>query len=232
MNYITRVLMVILAMVFVFQPVLSLAGTGARVIPHGKVSLLEEGKEASQFQSEMPLPEGMLMLCNGNCVVQTPNLQLVAHDQAVFALAEGKGRWDLTVKTGQLDFAIRPESKPISFHTPHDSLQTDGAIMSASGGAMVRGSLLVTEKESTLTMHEGTLQVMSADGALLAEPGQGLRLAQATPKAVTPAAKTGTALGGYSGWTYAGVAVGVAAIATPPAVLSTTSSDTKAASPK
>jgi len=233
MNYITRFLMIVLVMVFVFQPVLSLAGTGARVIPHGKVSLLQEGQEASQFQSEMPLPEGMLMLCNGNCVVQTPNLQLVARDQAVFALTEGKGRWDLTVKAGQLDFAIRPEAKPISFHTPHDSLQTDGAIMSASGGAMVRGSLLVTEKESTLTMHEGTLQVMSADGALLAEPGQGLRLAQAAPKAVATTAKTGSA-GGYSAWTYAGLALGAAAIATPPIVLETTSSDDskKAVSPK
>ncbi len=233
MNYIARFFMIVLVTVFVFQPVLSLAGTGARVIPHGKVSLLQEGQAASQFQSEMPLPEGMLMLCNGNCVVQTLNLQLVARDQTVFALTEGKGCWDLTVKTGQLDFAITPEAKPISFHTPHDSLQTNGAIMSASGEAMVRGSLLVTEKESTLTMHEGTLQVMGADGALFAEPGQGLRLARTAPKAVATTVKTGSA-GGYSAWTYASLALGVVAIVTPLIVLETTSSDDskRAVSPK
>lgn len=229
MNRITRTLVVVLAMVFVLQPVLSLAGSGARIIPQGKVSLLEEGREASQFQSEMPLPEGMLMLCNGNCVVQTPNLQLVARDQAVFALAEGKGRWDLTVKTGQLDFALRPDAKPISFHTPHDTLQTEGAIVSASGAGMVRGSLTVTESESVLTMHEGTLQVMNTDGTVLVEPGQGLRLAQAPMKAAPAgkAAATSTG-GGYSAaWTGTALALGAAAIVTPLVVIETTKTTTK-----
>lgn len=74
---------------------------------------------------------------------------------------------------------------------------------------------------------------MGADGALLAEPGQGLRLAQAAPKAVATTAKTGSA-GGYSAWTYAGLVLGAAAIATPLIVLETTSSDDskKAVSPK
>lgn len=232
MNCLLRTLVAILAMVFVFQPVLSVAGSGARVIPEGRVSLLEGGGEASQFHSELPLPEGTLMLCNGNCVVQTPALQLMARDQAIFALTEGKGRWDLTVKTGQIDFAVRPDAKPISFHTPHDTLQTDGAIVSASGAAMVRGSLSVTESESILTMYEGTLQVMSADGAVLVEPGQGLRLAQATPKtaAAIPAAKAGAGagtIGGYTAATVAGVAVGIATIVTPLAVIETTKSTTE-----
>lgn len=222
MKRVSRTLVAILAMALVFQPILSWAGSGARVIPEGKVSILGEGGVASQFQSELPLPEGTLMLCNGNCLVQTPNLQLMARDQAVFALAEGKGRWDLTVKMGQVDFALRPDAKPISFHTPHDTLQTEGAIVSASGSAMVRGTLKVTETESVLTMHEGVLQVMSSDGTVLVEPGQGMRLAQATPKAavVTPAAKagTGTVLG-YTAGTVGGVALGTAAIVTPLATL-------------
>jgi len=234
MNRITRTLVAVLAMVFVLQPVLSVAGSGARIIPQGKVSLLEEGREASQFQSEMPLPEGMLMLCNGSCVVQTPNLQLVARDQAVFALAEGKGRWDLTVKTGQIDFALRPDAKPISFHTPHDTLQTDGAIVSASGASMVRGSLVVTENESLLTMHEGTLQVMSADGTVLVEPGQGMRLAQAPMKAATAGKPAATATGGgyHAAWTYTALVLGFAAIITPPVVLETTKNESKPLSPK
>lgn len=224
MNRITRTLVAVLAMVFVLQPVLSVAGSGARIIPQGKVSLLEEGREASQFQSEMPLPEGMLMLCNGNCVVQTPNLQLVARDQAVFALAEGKGRWDLTVKTGQIDFALRPDAKPISFHTPHDTLQTDGAIVSASGAGMVRGSLVVTENESKLTMHEGTLQVMSADGTVLVEPGQGMRLAQAPMKGTAAAKPAATATGGgyHAAWTGTALALGAAGIILPPVLIEVT----------
>ena len=72
MKRISRTLVLVLAMLMVLQPVLSLAGTGARVIPQGKVSILEEGKEVTQFQSELPLPEGTMMLCNGNCVGANP----------------------------------------------------------------------------------------------------------------------------------------------------------------
>jgi hypothetical protein len=231
MNRASRILVSILVMALVVQPVFSWAGPGARVIPQGEVSLLEDGKAVSQFQSELPLPEGTLMLCSGSCLVQTQNLQLVAQDQAVFALAEGKARWDLTVKSGQIDFAIRPDAKPISFHTPHDTIQAEGSIVPASGTATVRGSIKVSETESVLSIQEGAMQVMSPGGTVLVQPGKVIRLAQAqmTPKAAAPAAASGggaAAAGGYTTWTWAGVLLGTAAIVTPPAVLQTTSSTT------
>lgn len=179
MKYISKFMVSVLATLLIVQPVFSWAGTGARVIPQGKVSLLEEGKEVSQFQSELPLPEGTLMLCNGNCLVQTQSLQLVALDEAVFALAEGKASWDLTVKSGQVEFAMRPDGKPIAFHTPHDTIQMERAIVPASGTAMVKGSITVSETESTLAVREGTLQVMGPDGTLLVPAGQGIRLVAA-----------------------------------------------------
>ena len=228
MSRASTILVSILAMVLVFQPVFSWAGPGARVIPQGEVSLLEDGRAVSQFQSELPLPEGTLMLCSGSCLVQTQNLQLVALDQAVFALAEGKDRWDLTVKSGQIDFAIRSDAKPVSFHTPHDTIQAEGSIVPASGSATVKGSIKVSETESVLSIQEGAMQVMSPGGTVLVQPGKVIRLAQAqmTPKATAPAANSGgtTASGGYTTWTWAGVLLGTAAIATPPAVLETTKS--------
>jgi hypothetical protein len=175
----SKTAIILLAMCLVVQPVLSWAGPGARVIPTGKVSLLSDGKEVNQFQSEMPLPEGSLMLCNGSCLVQMPGIQLVAQDKAVFALAEGKERWDLSVKSGQVHFAMRADAKPVSFHTPHDTLQTEQALVPASSTGMVRGSIMVTEAESVLAIEEGALQVMSADGTMLVQPGQTIRLAQA-----------------------------------------------------
>jgi len=117
MKAICKSLIAILVTLLVFQPVFSWAGLGARVIPQGKVSVLADGKELSPIQSEMPLPEESLMLCKGSCLVQTQNIQLVAQDRAVFALTEGKARWDLTVKSGEVDFAMRTGAKPISFHT-------------------------------------------------------------------------------------------------------------------
>jgi hypothetical protein len=178
MKGISKTLIPFLAMFLVAQPVLSWAGTGSRIIPLGKVSLLQDGREVNQFHSEMPLPEGSLMLCKGSCMVQTQGIQLVAADSAVFAMAESAVRWDLTVKSGQVDFAIRTGAKPISFHTPHDSIQAERAIVPASGAGMARGSLMVTETESVLTLQEGALQVMSPDGTQLLQPGQAIRLAQ------------------------------------------------------
>ena len=224
MKRFSRTLVLILAMLMVLQPVLSMAGTGARVIPQGKVSLLEEGKEVTQFQSEMPLPEGTMMLCNGNCLVQTQSLQLVAQDRAVFALAEGKARWDLTVKSGQVDFALRPDAKPISFHTPLDTIQAERAIVPASTGAMVRGSIKVTETESVLSVQEGVLQVMSPDGTQLVQPGQGMRLAAApaTTGATASVAGAGGAplYAGLTATTWALIGVGVAAAIAIPIALS------------
>jgi len=212
MRHTPKILVAILATLLVLHPALSWAGSGARVIPQGKVSLLENGKEATQFQSEIPLPEGSLMLCNGNCLVQTQTLQLVAQDRAVFALAEDKARWDLTVKFGQVDFALRPDAKPISFHTPHDTIQTERAIVPASSTGLIRGYIAVTDSESVLALQEGTLQVMSPDGTVLVEPGQGIRLAQAQVAPATPAAGAGGAAAGFgTAWTL--ISLGTAAAA-------------------
>jgi hypothetical protein len=225
-------LIMILVMLLVFQPVFSWAGQGARVIPQGKVSVLTDGKEVGQFQSEMPLPEGSLMLCKGSCLVQTQNIQLVAQDRAVFALTEGKARWDLTVKSGQVDFAIKTGAKPISFHSPYDSIQADRAIVPATNTAMVRGSIAVSESEAVLAKAEGTLQMIDAEGTQLVQPGQSIRLAQTqmTPQetkekeeedikkaaaaATVGAAGASAAAGGFAGLsttTLVALGVGVAA---------------------
>ena len=179
MRNVSKTLIAVLATLLIVQPMLSWAGQGARVIPEGKVSLLADGKEVNQFQSEMPLSEGSLMLCNGRCLVQTQNIQLVAQDKAVFALAEGKSYWDLTVKSGQVDFSMRADAKPISFHTPLDTIQTQQALVPASNAGMVKGSIKVSEKEAVLSIQEGALQVMAPDGTQLVQPGQAIRLAAA-----------------------------------------------------
>jgi hypothetical protein len=231
MKGISKTLIAILATLMVVQPVLSWGGGSAHVIPEGNVSLLADGKEVNNFRSEMPLSEGTMMLCNGKCLVQTQNIQLVAQDQAVFALTESAGRWDLTVKSGQVDFGMRNGAKPMAFHTPHDTIQAERAILPASSAAMVRGSIMVTEKETAMTVQEGALQVMSQDGTQLVQPGQTLRLAQAQ---MTPAQaqtkkqqdeendrrKAGALWwGGSTAWTVGALLVGFAAIITPAVVI-------------
>ena len=216
MKTVSKTLIAVMVTLLVVQPMLSWAGQGARVIPEGKVSILADGKEVNQFQSEMPLSEGSVMLCDGRCLVQTQNVQLVAQNQAVFALAEGKAHWDLTVKSGQVDFAMRSDAKPISFHTPLDTIQTERAIVPASNTGMVKGFIKVTEKESVLNIQEGALQVMAPDGTQLVQSGQAIRLAAAgttTGTATTEAplyyGLTGTQWAIITGVAVVGLGVGL-----------------------
>jgi len=178
---IAKVLSLVMVFLLIMQPVFAGAASSARIIPTGKVSVLGEadGRELNHFKSEMPLPQGILMACSGNCLIQTQHLQLVAQDQAVFAASDGEQQWDLTVKNGRVDFAIRPEAKPIAFHTPHDVLRIEQAVIPAGGSGAVRGYISVRDKVTEVAVEEGALQVSGANGVQMIQPGHSILLAQA-----------------------------------------------------
>lgn len=187
MKRISKMCIVSLAALFVAQPMLATAGSSARLIPAGSVRVMDNGKEVNNFKSEMPMPQGLTMAVNGKCIVQSQSLQLVAQDQAVFALNEAESRYDLTIKSGRVDFAMRPEAKPVSFHTPHDLIQSEQAIVPAGNAGLVRGFVTVSEEKTELSIQEGALQVMSSDGTQLVQPGHSIVLAQARLGSTTPA---------------------------------------------
>lgn len=203
------------AALMIVQPIPVSAESLLRLIPTGTVNLMEDGKTVGSFRSEMPLPQGMLIASKGSCIVQSQSLQLVAHDEALFALAEGSTRWDLTVKTGRVDFSMRPEVKPVTFHTPHDAIQTERVIIPAGSGSLVRGYLSVTDEGTELNVEKGALQVMTRDGSQLVQPGHSIVLAQAVIvplRETQPAAVTtgGTGDSNMAAWVVG--SVGVAAI--------------------
>ncbi len=222
---------ILLVALLIGQPVVAFAASSARLVPSGQVSVLDNGKEVDQFHSEMPLPQGILMACNGSCVVQIQNIQLVAQDKAVFALADDDARWDLTAKSGRIDFAFRSNAKLVSFRTPHDVIQTERIVVSASSEGMVRGYLNVTADKTELTVEQGALQVSTRNGTQTIEPGKSIVLAQAqVPPPVTDKKKVGADLpagggggggGGLSTAAWVGIGVGAAGIAAGAAVLAT-----------
>ncbi|MFP5213368.1 MAG: hypothetical protein ACLGPL_08315 [Acidobacteriota bacterium] len=169
-----RFCVVLLAAALVVQPMLAMAGSPGRIIPNGTVNL--DGK---QFKSEMPLREGVLMACSGNCIVQTQNIQLVAQNQALFALTNGAEQSDLTVKSGQVNFAIRGEASPVAFHTPHDVVRAEQIVVPAASNGAVRGSVTVSDAATEIAVTEGALQVVSSNGTQLVQPGNSIVLAQA-----------------------------------------------------
>jgi hypothetical protein len=182
------------------------AWAGAVMRPNGTMSVLENGREVRRIQSEMPVPDGLQLLCNGRCLVQMEGVQMVAHDQAVFAVSEGADRWDVTVKSGRLDFAMRSDADLVTFRTPHDMIRFEEAIFSADTGSMVRGSLIVTEKETRLALHEGTLKVASRNGSQVLSPGAEIQLASSE---FAPEEGEAVAGEGLSGTTKAALAAGL-----------------------
>lgn len=201
---------VVVAALFLLQPVLAMAASPARVIPAGKVSVLSDGKEVSQFRSEMPLPQGSMLACDGKCLVQTQGLQLVARDKAIFALSEAQSKWDLAVKSGSIDFAISANAKRLAFHTARDLIEVQEAIIPASSDGLVRGTIAVTENQTQLTVHQGALRVAGLDGEQLIQSGQFITLAQANMAPNPPPPKEGgnPSPGGLS----TGAKIGIAAV--------------------
>ncbi len=169
----------IAALILVFSiPAMGFAGGTARLIPIGKVSLLQNGRATQQIAAEMPLPQGVLMLCNGQCLIRAKGMQLAAGNKAVFGVAEGADNWEVTVKSGRVDFALRPDAKLVTFNTPHDTLRLEEVIVSAATNKMLRGSVMVTKAKTVFSVREGTVRVSTENGTQIVEAGKSIRLAQ------------------------------------------------------
>jgi len=205
----------ILVAALIVQPVIAMAGSSGRLIPNGTVGILSDGKEVQQIRSEVPLPEGSLMVCNGNCIVQTHGLRLVAQDKSVFAVVLGNEGWKVAVKSGRIEFGVNSDAKPIAFLTPQDVIQVNQVIVPASTDSIVRGSLSVTEKGTQLSVEQGMLKVSYNGSEQLVQPGMPILLAQADGGAGAGAGAGGAgagAGGAVAGGTILGMSTPTAAI--------------------
>lgn len=156
------------------QPILAGSATAARLIPSESSSLIIDGQEMTSIKSEMVLPEGKLITCRGSCLVQARNMQFVPQDQSIFALSETSEHYELTVRSGRVDFAVGRDSKGLTFHVPNQTIQSEKTPLSATESGVVRGYVTVTDQGAEIVVQEGALQVATADGARMVEPNQPL----------------------------------------------------------
>jgi hypothetical protein len=151
-----------------------------RVIPvKGSVTVIENGRE-TVFKSEIPLPEGAVMVCRGECLVNGPGYRLTARDGARFSVKLNTGRdrdaasanlAAMTVEEGNISVTLAPNTRIIVIGADGQAValtsgaQTSTFVVSAAGGvlniAAVEGSLLVvntvTGATATLTPASGTI---------------------------------------------------------------------------
>ncbi len=143
------------------------AEQSARIIPHANSKAVIDGQE---FASEMPLPEGSPIVCHGTCLVQGPDFQLAAHNNAEFSLVQTEGGWTLTVKSGRVDFALQEGSK-LTFVGPDGTFHAQ-KIAPATSGGLVKGSITVKGATSKFAVTQGKLE-LAGSGLLLIEPASG-----------------------------------------------------------
>jgi hypothetical protein len=137
----------------------------------GTVSVVENGKTVSEFQSEVPLPLRSSLVCSGECLVQGEKFQLLAHDKAEFSLAQNGKVWILTVKSGTIEFSLREDAK-LAFLTPKDKYEVIKAI---PANELARGRVVVTATGTEFATAAGVLYLTSASGMLYLASPDGFR---------------------------------------------------------
>jgi len=211
MRRLTAVLLPLLvALLAAWQPLYAAEQSAVRLIPLQQVTLLKDGKPAQQFRSEVPLPEGLMLASSGKCLLQTKGLQLTAYDKTIFAVRQADRQWDLSIKTGRIDFALRADTKPIAFRTPNQLVQTEPALVPASTGGLIKGYVKVTADRTEFVVQQGALRVTTSEGTQLLQNGRSIVLAQAGG---IPVGGTPPVVGGTTGGISAGVIAGSTATA-------------------
>ena len=171
-----------------------------RVIPKGTLSIVENGKPAGEFQSEVPVPQGSSLVCSGECLVQGEKFQLLAHDKAEFSLTKSDKKWVLTVKSGTVEFSIGEDAN-LAFVTPKDKYEVSKA---SPAKGLVRGRLDVTATGTEFSTATGVQNLASVDGVQVIQP-------RADADAAAPVVMPAWALAGGGGAVGGGIVAGVVA---------------------
>ena len=214
---INKLIGVLLVAFVIAQPVVALGSSSARLIPENTVSLLSGDKEVSSFKSQIPLPEGQMLQCKGNCLVQAQSVQLLAHDGTVFSVSETEKTWEVTLQRGSVDFRSNPQAKNFVFRTGNETAMVQKVVYPSDGG-LLRGTASVTDKGLKIAVTQGELTIASNKGEQTISAGQaavvtGAGVATAAATAGTAAAGTGVAAAGSTGLGTTAAVVGAAGAA-------------------
>lgn len=174
----------------IFVSVLTLAFTGsglcmeqpdtARILPTGKVYLYKGEQKVGYITREAPLPEGVLLVCDGKCAVTMNKLYLAGLDKSRFSVNSDEGSKRLALREGRVYFALSTLPEALVFETPHGLITTQQVMVNASAQGVLKGYVQVQGSSTELGVLEGGSMVVStARGKKTIKPGQRLLLTQA-----------------------------------------------------
>jgi uncharacterized protein YaiE (UPF0345 family) len=166
----------------------------ARIIPSGKVSIIENSKVIGEFSKEAPLPEGALLRCEAQCTVKMDDLYMVAEPGTTFSVASQATTNELTVQQGTTYYSLSQTSRALQINTPPG----DASIKEFSvTGRELRGYTQVSGSKTEIGVIDGgTMTVATSSGEMVVTPGKQVTIAMVNsdPPAAGNGAGGGTGL--------------------------------------
>jgi hypothetical protein len=158
-----------------------IAGEVSRLVPTDKVIVFKDGKKIAEYTKEMPVPESVILSCNGKCGIKLDDISIVGEDQSRFLIDSAQNNRYLGVEEGIVYFGISTMPRKIIFMTPKGAVSANQVFIEASSNnRMVEGYIKVSDDISEIGVIDGgSLQILTNDGHQLLKPGQRFILAQA-----------------------------------------------------
>jgi hypothetical protein len=153
----------------------------SRLVPTDKVTVFKDGKKIAEYTKEMPVPESVILSCNGKCGIKLDDISIVGEDQSRFLIDSAQNNRYLGVEEGLVYFGISTMPRKIVFMTPKGAVSANQVFIEASSNnRMVEGYIKVSDDISEIGVIDGgSLQLLTNDGQQLLKPGQRFILAQA-----------------------------------------------------
>ena len=156
----------------------------ARIIPNGRVMILENGKVIGEFSKESPLPEGAILKCDAQCAVKMNDAYIVLEPDTVFSVSPMADSNHLLVQDGTAYFSITESSRPLQLETPNGVVMTREISMT---GSEIKGYVRVVGDDTEIGIIDGgTITIETEFGQMAITPGNQITIASLDPDA-TPA---------------------------------------------
>ena len=156
----------------------------ARIIPNGRVMILENGKVIGEFSKESPLPEGVILKCDAQCAVKMNDAYIVLEPDTVFSVSPMADSNHLLVKDGTAYFSITESSRPLQVKTPNGVITTREISLT---GNELKGYVRVFGNKTEIGVIDGgTMTLETASGVMVITPRNQITITSMDPY-VTPA---------------------------------------------
>ncbi|MDO5674096.1 MAG: hypothetical protein Q4G66_04145 [bacterium] len=164
------------ALIATFIPANALFAAG--ITGSGNIGVYKDGKVVERLTGESQVSEDSMLVCNGQCTVQSSGIRFLANDQTKLAVRDDERNFDLFLSEGRVDFTITSAARTITFHTPQGTYTTAGVVFSASAESAVRGWAQVGPDGATeIGVTEGQMVFTTANGEQIVDANHKIQLA-------------------------------------------------------